>query len=830
MPDLNDVLRQATNGVHEKEKEEHEHDYEHQGEKLGHRRNSKDAEGEAVAAKFVTALDPVVVTADGGRLPVVPVDEAEKLNELKEEVEEDHKSAHAPNGYSNGKLWTSRKHHHERREERQSDCFDAPLHDAIPPSRTNPLFPPLPLYGPPSVLRSIQCFLFRVVSAPLSLAFLICIVIGATFASVPEVCHNVWSRARLKNPRERRPFFEEEMRRKKERKAANDAWMQKQKLQGLRTPSGEKALPDEEEEFFPTEGGPDPLHVDIAYYARRVGLDTERFEVQTEDGFVIELIHLYNPREYKSPPSPNRKIDRADLFRTYSRDSSFAEAQPFSEGNKKYPVLMMHGLLQSAGAFCANDDDSLAFYLAKSGYDVWLGQNRCGFNPKHTLLDYTDPRMWAWNIRQMGVMDLPALIDRVLKETGFLKLALIAHSQGTTQTFVALAKEQRPDIGDKISVFCALAPAAYAGPLISKIYFKVMRLISPAMFRLVFGIHAFIPLMMVAHKILPAKLYSWMGYHVFSHLFSWTDKRWDRELRNRMFQFAPTYVSAESMRWWLGRECFAKQRCILATRDVSMREEKEDEEDDEVIRKAYVDREPSVSSRRKLQRNLSSFHCQTPTHQHHDSTRGRYAWYDLQFPPLALWIAGNDDLVDGRRLLRRFDRGREPHVRVVHRKIIPGYEHLDVIWAMDAIEQVGKEVREVIWRTVDQQTARRCRVPVGCKGKLEDEIDVADEVPMLHSGGRQRMASISEGLPSLDLLGRSDGGSATVVDGESVRSGRARTFSIREEPEKEEKAETEEDVAADTMAGVDGEDGPALERVLSEPKFTDVHEKSDPFG
>ena len=30
-----------------------------------------------------------------------------------------------------------------------------------------------------------------------------------------------------------------------------------------------------------------------------------------------------------------------------------------------YPVLMIHGLLQSSGAYCTNDDDSLAFFLCK---------------------------------------------------------------------------------------------------------------------------------------------------------------------------------------------------------------------------------------------------------------------------------------------------------------------------------------------------------------------------------------------------------------------------------------------------------------------------------
>ncbi|KAI7567847.1 alpha/beta-hydrolase, partial [Hortaea werneckii] len=440
------------------------------------------------------------------------------------------------------------------------------------------------------------------ISSVLSLYFLLAIVAGAIVESVPRILKNATIRATFRDPKKRRPFYGEEKKRAQERKAADDAWLKQQQEKGTNTPSGEKgeSIP-QDGEFVPTEGGPDPLVVDVGYYARRVGLDAESFDVQTEDGFIIELIHLFNPRDYRQPPPEGHKMDSPDVFTSEPRDSGFAEAQPFPDGQKKYPILMMHGLLQSAGAYCCTDDDSLAFYLAKSGYDVWLGNNRCGFDPKHTLLQYSDPRMWAWNIRQMGVMDLPALISRVLAETGFPKLALICHSQGTTQTFVALAKEQRPDIGEKISVFCALAPAAYAGSLIGKMYFKVMRLISPAIFRLIFGIHAFIPLMMLAHKILPGSFYSWMGYHVFSFLFSWSDTRWDRGLRNRMFQWAPTYVSAESMRWWLGRECFAKQKCILATREAGKLEDKEDEEDDEVISNYYAQRrqqEKGTSERR----------------------------------------------------------------------------------------------------------------------------------------------------------------------------------------------------------------------------------------
>jgi pimeloyl-ACP methyl ester carboxylesterase len=573
------------------------------------------------------------------------------------------------------------------------------------------------MYGPPTILRNIQSYIFRVSSAVLSLCFLLVIILGAFFTSIPELFRNLIARLKFQDPAKRRPFYPEEKRRKEARKEAQKKWKRrKQSEQDAKRGDRDVSREDEEgqnsqnEQYIPTEGGPDPVVCDVGYYARRVGLESETFLVQTEDGFIIELWHIYNPLVTKRRPSSVRAPRSPDIFKTQSNDL------PSNPQSRKYPVLLIHGLLQSSGAYCCTDDNSLAFYLAKSGLDVWLGNNRCGFTPRHTMLKASDPRMWAWNIRQMGVMDLPALISRVLNETGFSKLALVAHSQGTTQTLVALAKEQRPEIGDKISVVCLLAPAAYAGPLIEKMYFKFMRVISPDMFRAMFGIHAFIPFMMRMHSLLPRNFYGFMGYRVFSFLFNWTDQRWERDLRNRYFQFAPVYVSAESMRWWLGRECFARQKCILSTKLEIQMENEEDREDDE---------------EEMAKRNGDSIH-QKLHHNHKD--HGRFAWYDEHVPPFALWVAGSDDLVDGQRLLRRFNRGREPHVEVVHSKVIEGYEHLDVIWAVDSLEKVGKEVLETIWKTLPENYRDGCKTPKGCeglepwKGKRKDPQHITEAV------------------------------------------------------------------------------------------------------
>jgi pimeloyl-ACP methyl ester carboxylesterase len=656
-----------------------------QGQKLSLDRRKSQEEDEqattAVFARFVTPRDAIIQTADGDRLPSVSVEEAKKLNRLRNEVvkdndeDEDEDSAEIPPAIDLGES------KEDVPDQSPEEGYNQHLDEARPPACTHPLFPPLPLYGPPSVLRNVQCQAFRMISFCLSLSFLGVIVIGSCFSGIPLGLRNTWSRLRGKNPDSLRRFHEEEVNRKNVRQMAAKRWKQRQRRKSKPAGEAEKdddveeAAPSSVDDFPPTEGGNDPIVFDVGYYARRVGLDVETFKVQTEDGFILTLWHLYNPREYTPLPDDQRGFRQPDVF--YEKHPKM-----FPSSNCRYPVLLIHGLLQSAGAYCTNDDDSLAFYLCKAGYDVWLGNNRCGFDPDHKTLTYSDPRIWAWNIRHMGVLDLPAFVSRVLYETGFDTLGLICHSQGTTEALVALAKDQRPELGERISVLCALAPAAYAGPLIKKMHFRFMRIISPGAFRLFFGIHAFIPFMMTMHAVLPPRVYGMLGYRVFSYLFDWTDARWDRGLRDRMFQFAPVYVSAESMRWWLGRDGFARQKCILASKEEGRREDEEDQ----------------------LYENGG--------HNGHDYRASR-AWYGPQAPPFALWIAGSDDLVDGKRLLRRLQNGREPHVRLVHSKIIEEYEHLDVIWAIDMIEQVGREVSDVIWRTVPNEARAICRTPKG---------------------------------------------------------------------------------------------------------------------
>ena len=329
----------------------------------------------AVEARFITPRDPVIETGNGNRLPAVPLEEAIKLNRLKADLERgDSQADERRSGARTPELSTSVQTQDDPStrdpDSPQSTKAEAPLRTAIPPSRTNPLFPELPLYGPPSILRNLQCLGFRFTSFFLSLSFLGVIVLGSVFTSIPLVFKHIGLRLTLQNPDARRPFFEEEKRRKQARKTDEKSW----RRQNRRRKSISRAGDRNEEEagqndgFVPTEGGKDPLVCDVGYYARRVGLNVEEYKVQTEDGFIIALWHVYNPLEYQVASADHRGFGKPEVFPKRQAQKGLGNGAPGSQyvdGKRKYPVLLVHGLLQSAGAYCTNDDDSLAFFLCK---------------------------------------------------------------------------------------------------------------------------------------------------------------------------------------------------------------------------------------------------------------------------------------------------------------------------------------------------------------------------------------------------------------------------------------------------------------------------------
>lgn len=111
-----------------------------------------------------------------------------------------------------------------------------------------------------------------------------------------------------------------------------------------------------------------------------------------------------------------------------------------------------------------NSCDSLAFQIARAGYDVWLGNNRGSiYSKEHTSLDYDkDAKFFDYSFYELGKYDLPAQINYVLQSTQYEKLTYIGHSQGTTQMYSNLA-EANNQMSEKINLFINLAPITKIG-------------------------------------------------------------------------------------------------------------------------------------------------------------------------------------------------------------------------------------------------------------------------------------------------------------------------------------------------------------------------------
>ncbi|KAG5331807.1 LIP1 Lipase, partial [Acromyrmex charruanus] len=166
----------------------------------------------------------------------------------------------------------------------------------------------------------------------------------------------------------------------------------------------------------------------------KYGYPLEIHSIVTKDGYALELHRI-----------PRSQDEEETKFRI------------------KTPILLVHGLGgSSADWVLMGPGMSLAYILADEGYDVWLGNNRGNiYSRNHTWLSPTDRDFWDFSYHELGIYDLPAMIDYILHTTGYEKIYYIGHSEGTTQFWVMAS--EKSEYNSKITLMIGLAPAAFIG-------------------------------------------------------------------------------------------------------------------------------------------------------------------------------------------------------------------------------------------------------------------------------------------------------------------------------------------------------------------------------
>ncbi|GAA5985313.1 hypothetical protein JCM11641_005390 [Rhodosporidiobolus odoratus] len=387
---------------------------------------------------------------------------------------------------------------------------------------------------------------------------------------------------------------------------------------------------------------------DIRYYARRCGFDVVEQTVETKDGYLLKVFKVLCLKK---------------------------EGKVHADGRKGFPVLIQHGLFQSCGSFITSEERSLAFWLAEHGdYQVYLGNARGVFDMGHAWLKRSDPRFWDYNIKELALYDLPAMVDHVRQDTGYDKIAFIGHSQGNATMFCSLAQGMVPELGEKLSLFIALAPAVYAGPLTTGFPFGALKSMRWKTWRRWFGVLDFIPLMRISYNWVPSRPFGLLGYQMFAFLFNWTDANWLLNRKSKKFCFMPSPVSSASIFWWTGYNGFSTRGCVLDT---------------------SADK-----------------------------------WFDERFPPLAIHHGGKDYLVLTEPLLERL-KVQETDVEVIRVQKMDDGEHCDFFWHIDAVELCFHSFLEDIEKTRPRYPEERIRSTVSPRPRSplrpQPEVDREEE-------------------------------------------------------------------------------------------------------
>ncbi|XP_017005588.2 lipase 3 [Drosophila takahashii] len=173
-----------------------------------------------------------------------------------------------------------------------------------------------------------------------------------------------------------------------------------------------------------------PLIDSVCQAVQRQQLECQVHRVETADGYRLSLHRIPAPR---SPRCPQHLR----------------------------PFVLMHGLLGSAGDFVSGGRGrSLALELHARCFDVWLGNARGTTHSRgHRTLATSDARFWQFSWHEIGVYDLPAIVDYVLARTNRRQVHYVGHSQGTTVLLVLLS--QRPEYNVRFANAALMAPVAF---------------------------------------------------------------------------------------------------------------------------------------------------------------------------------------------------------------------------------------------------------------------------------------------------------------------------------------------------------------------------------
>lgn len=235
-------------------------------------------------------------------------------------------------------------------------------------------------------------------------------------------------------------------------------------------------------------------HRNVPEIIKSRGFQVEEHDVTTKDGYILTVHRIVNPLiEEKDRAQLKPVIMQHGLMSSsvdwvinsvnvrpskFPRDSStdsnirqdrkLDAATGSREPSERSPDSQPDRLFDTQ-----ENPNSLGFYMANEGYDVFLANSRGNiYGQRHVNRSSWEPKFWDFTFDEQIKFDLVDTIEFVKDLTKHKKLGYVGHSQGTAMMFGLLSEQ--PDYADVIEPYIALAPVAYVSHSISPVkYFAV---------------------------------------------------------------------------------------------------------------------------------------------------------------------------------------------------------------------------------------------------------------------------------------------------------------------------------------------------------------------
>jgi pimeloyl-ACP methyl ester carboxylesterase len=126
----------------------------------------------------------------------------------------------------------------------------------------------------------------------------------------------------------------------------------------------------------------------------------------------------------------------------------------------RLPVVLCHGLGANRYVFDLHGEPSLAPFLRRQGWDVWVAELRgSGMSSRPGLIWSDVP--YGWRFEDLLNADMPAIIRHVLEKTGAAAIHWVGHSMGGMLIQAYLGRHAHPPIASVVTIASPLDFSAF---------------------------------------------------------------------------------------------------------------------------------------------------------------------------------------------------------------------------------------------------------------------------------------------------------------------------------------------------------------------------------